>query len=212
MTDTLNIDKAMLQVDCPELNEWMQRIAPEQLSIMFAQEYLDNPLSAFAHTLLRIDSKASAADPSQIHHAVALNYTVGGNPKDNFVVYAIKSMTGRYDNLIEIDPYPARLAKYLQEDERDAWTYQLDLTPAEVQQIMLHVWETKDLKLPYYFTTDNCASEILRLIDVVRPQQHLLSQLPYAVIPSDVVQLLDDEAYLPAPTIPLLIALYAKRS
>lgn len=196
LTDTLNIDKTALKVDCPELNEWMQKIAPEQLSIMFAQEYLDNPLSAFAHTLLRIDSKASVADPSQIHHAVALNYTVGGNPKDNFVVYAIKSMTGGYDNLIEIDPYPARLAKYLQEDERDAWTYQLDLTPAEVQQIMLHVWETKDLKLPYYFTTDNCASEILRLIDVVRPQQHLLSQLPYAVIPSDVVQLLDDEGLL----------------
>ncbi|WP_296240732.1 MULTISPECIES: DUF4105 domain-containing protein [unclassified Psychrobacter] len=196
LTDTLNIDEAALQVDCPELNEWMQKIAPEQLSIMFAQEYLDNPLSAFAHTLLRIDSKASVADPSQIHHAVALNYTVGGNPKDNFVVYAIKSMTGGYDNLIEIDPYPEKLAKYLQEDERDAWTYQLDLTPAEVQQIMLHVWETKDLKLPYYFTTDNCASEILRLIDVVRPQQHLLSQLPYAVIPSDVVQLLDDEGLL----------------
>lgn len=196
LTDTLNIDKTALQVDCPELNEWMQKIAPEQLSIMFAQEYLDNPLSAFAHTLLRIDSKASVADPSQIHHAVALNYTIGGNPKDNFVVYAIKSMTGGYDNLIEIDPYPARLAKYLQEDERDAWTYQLDLTPAEVQQIILHVWETKDLKLPYYFTTDNCASEILRLIDVVRPQQHLLSQLPYAVIPSDVVQLLDDEGLL----------------
>ncbi len=196
LTDTLNIDKTALQVDCPELNEWMQKIAPEQLSIMFAQEYLDNPLSAFAHTLLRIDSKASVADPSQIHHAIALNYTIGGNPKDNFVVYAIKSMTGGYDNLIEIDPYPARLAKYLQEDERDAWTYQLDLTPAEVQQIILHVWETKDLKLPYYFTTDNCASEILRLIDVVRPQQHLLSQLPYAVIPSDVVQLLDDEGLL----------------
>ncbi|WP_250163106.1 DUF4105 domain-containing protein [Psychrobacter sp. WY6] len=196
LTDTLNIDKTALQVDCPKLNEWMQKIAPEQLSIMFAQEYLDNPISAFAHTLLRIDSKASVADPSQIHHAVALNYTVGGNPKDNFVVYAIKSMTGGYDNLIEIDPYPEKLAKYLQEDERDAWTYQLDLTPAEVQQIMLHVWETKDLKLPYYFTTDNCASEILRLIDVVRPQQHLLSQLPYAVIPSDVVQLLDDEGLL----------------
>ncbi|MGP5178199.1 Lnb N-terminal periplasmic domain-containing protein [Psychrobacter aquimaris] len=196
LTNTLGIDKTALQVDCPELNEWMQKIAPEQLSIMFAQEYLDNPLSAFAHTLLRIDSKASVADPSQIHHAVALNYTVGGNPKDNFVVYAVKSMTGRYDNLIEIDPYPEKLAKYLQKDERDAWTYQLDLTPAEVQQIMLHVWETKDLKLPYYFTTDNCASEILRLIDVVRPQQHLLSRLPYAVIPSDVVQLLDDEGLL----------------
>ena len=196
LTDTLNIDKSGLQTDCPELNDWMQMLAPEQLSIMFAQEYLDNPISAFAHTLLRIDSKASVADPSQIHHAVALNYTVGGDSSDNFLVYAIKSMSGGYDNLIEIDPYPKKLAKYLQEDERDAWTYQLALTPAEVQQIMLHVWETKDLKLPYYFTTDNCASEILRLIDVVRPQQHLLSRLPYAVIPSDVVQLLDSENLL----------------
>ena len=196
LTDTLNIDKSGLQTDCPELNDWMQKLAPEQLSIMFAQEYLDNPISAFAHTLLRIDSKASVADPSQIHHAVALNYTVGGDSSDNFLVYAIKSMSGGYDNLIEIDPYPEKLAKYLQEDERDAWTYQLDLTPAEVQQIMLHVWEIKDLKLPYYFTTDNCASEILRLIDVVRPQQHLLSRLPYAVIPSDVVQLLDSENLL----------------
>ncbi|WP_227670861.1 DUF4105 domain-containing protein [Psychrobacter maritimus] len=196
LTDTLNIDKSGLQVDCPELNDWMQKLAPEQLSIMFAQEYLDNPISAFAHTLLRIDSKASVADPSQIHHAVALNYTVGGDATDSFLVYAIKSMSGGYDNLIEIDPYPEKLAKYLQEDERDAWTYQLALTPAEVQQIMLHVWETKDLKLPYYFTTDNCASEILRLIDVVRPQQHLLSRLPYAVIPSDVVQLLNSEGLL----------------
>ncbi|HAR75372.1 MAG TPA: hypothetical protein DCR60_03975, partial [Psychrobacter sp.] len=39
-------------------------------------------------------------------------------------------------------------------------------------------------------------SEILRLIDVVRPEQHLLSQLPYAVIPSDVVQLLNQEGLL----------------
>ncbi len=196
LSDTLAIEKSAMQVTCPELTAWMQKLAPEQLSIMFAQEYLDNPLSAFAHTLLRIGSKASVADPSQIHHAYALNDTVDGDTKDNFVLYAIKSMTGGYNNLIEIDPYPEKLAKYLQDDERDAWTYQLDLTPEEVQQIILHVWETKDLKLPYYFTSDNCASEILRLIDVVRPEQHLLSQLPYAVIPSDVVQLLNKEGFL----------------
>jgi len=196
LTDTLNIDDSRLQADCPELDNWMATLAPEQLSVMFAQEYLDNPLSAFAHTLLRIDSPTSAADPSQIHHAYALNDTVDGNPDDSFVIYAVKSMTGRYNNKIEIDSYPKKLAKYLQDDERDTWTYQLALTPAEVRQIMSHVWETKDLALPYYFTTDNCASEILRLIDVVRPQKHLLSQLPYAVIPSDVIQLLSDENLL----------------
>lgn len=200
LTEQLHINEADVQVDCPELDEWTQKLAPEQLSIMFAQEYLDNPTSAFAHTLLRIDSKASIADPSQIHHAYALNYTVDGDPSDNFPVYAVKSMIGGYDNAIEIDPYPERFAKYIKDDERDAWTYQLDLTTSEVQQIIRHVWETKDLDMPYYFATDNCASEILRLIDVVRPQQHLLRQLPYVVIPSDVVQLLNNENLLASTT------------
>ena len=196
LTEVLAIDAASLSSECPELDEWMSTLAPEQLSIMFAQEYLDNPLSAFAHTLLRIDSKASIANPNQIDKAYALNYTVDGDPNDSFPVYATKSMIGSYNSAIEIDPYPEMLAKYLQDDERDTWTYQLSLTPAEVQQIMRHVWETKALKMPYYFTTDNCASEILRLIDVVRPQQNLLSQLSYAVVPSDVIQLLNDEQLL----------------
>lgn len=196
LAEQLDIDKSSLQADCPELKEWMAMLAPEQLSIMFAEEYLDNPISAFAHTLLRIDSKASAADFTKIDHAYALNDTVDGDPDDPFVLYAIKSVSGGYDNRIEIDPYPEKLAKYLKDDERDTWTYRLDLTPAEVQQIIAHVWETKDLEIPYYFTTDNCASEILRLIDVVRPQQSLLSQLPYVVVPSDVVKLLNDENLL----------------
>ena len=200
LTDTLNIDDTTIQVECPELDDWMSTLAPEQLSIMFAQEYLDNPLSAFAHTLLRIDSKASIADPNQIDKAYALNYTVDGDPNDSFPIYATKSMIGSYNSAIEIDPYPEMLAKYLQDDERDTWTYQLSLKPAEVQQFMRHVWETKALKMPYYFTTDNCASEILRLIDVVRPQQNLLSQLSYAVVPSDVIQLLNDEQLLASTT------------
>ncbi|MEZ7501861.1 DUF4105 domain-containing protein [Psychrobacter sp. Arc29] len=196
LKEKLAIDDASLSAECPELDDWMSTLAPEQLSIVFAEEYLDNPLSAFGHTLLRIDSKSSVADPNQISQAYALNYTVDGDPDDSFPIYATKSMIGRYDSAIEIDPYPEKLAKYLQDDERDTWTYQLNLTPSEVQQIMRHVWETKELKMPYYFTTDNCASEILRLIDVVRPQQSLLKQLAYVVVPSDVIQLLNSQNLL----------------
>ena len=196
LKETLSIDDASLSAECPELDDWMATLAPEQLSIVFAEEYLDNPLSAFGHTLLRIDSKSSVADPNQISQAYALNYTVDGDPNDSFPIYATKSMIGSYDSAIEIDPYPQKLAKYLQDDERDTWTYQLNLTSSEVQQVMRHVWETKSLKMPYYFTTDNCASEILRLIDVIRPQQNLLKQLAYVVVPSDVIQLLNSQNLL----------------
>ena len=196
LKETLSIDDASLSAECPELDDWMATLAPEQLSIVFAEEYLDNPLSAFGHTLLRIDSKSSVADPNQISQAYALNYTVDGDPNDSFPIYATKSMIGSYDSAIEIDPYPQKLAKYLQDDERDTWTYQLNLTSSEVQQVIRHVWETKALKMPYYFTTDNCASEILRLIDVIRPQQNLLKQLAYVVVPSDVIQLLNSQNLL----------------
>lgn len=197
-------DAELASIDCGEFDAWMAKLDPQRLSVIFAEEYLDNPLSAFGHTLMLIDSTKSLADPSAIDHAHALNDTVAGNPDDNFALYAVKSMTGLYPNDITIDPYPEKLAYYLQGDERDVWQYPLQLSHAEIQQIMRHVWETKDLGLPYYFTTDNCASEILRYIDIVRPEGSLLSQLPYVVVPSDVVRLLTDEAliteqtYLPA--------------
>ena len=47
LADTLNIDKSALQADCPELDVFMTMLAPEQLSVMFAKEYLDNPRSAY---------------------------------------------------------------------------------------------------------------------------------------------------------------------
>ena len=189
-------DSAVSAIDCPEFDAWMRKLDPQKLSVIYAAEYLDNPLSAFGHTLMQIDSTKSLADPANIEYAHALNDTVAGNPDDNFLVYAGKSMTGGYPNEITIDPLPEKLAYYLQGDERDVWRYPLDLSQGEVQQIMRHVWETKDLGLPYYFTTDNCASEILRYIDVVRPDGDLLNQLPYVVVPSDVVRLLTKEGLI----------------
>lgn len=143
-----------------------------------------------------IDSTASLADPKAIDKAHALNDTVAGNPDDSFIMYAINSAFGGYANDITIEPYPQKLADYLQKDNRDVWTYELKLTDAEVQQIMRHVYETKDLELPYHFTLDNCASEILRYIDVVRPEGNLLEEFTLAVVPSDVIRLLQKEGLI----------------
>ena len=193
-----------IQPDCPDFDNWLQALDPQRLSVVFAEEYPNRPVSAFGHTLMLIDSKASLADPKAIDKAHALNDTVAGNPDDSFLVYAAKSAAGGYPNDITIEPYPQKLADYLKTDNRDVWTYELKLTDAEIQQIMRHVYETKDLELPYYFTLDNCASEILRYIDVVRPEGNLLDEFKLAVVPSDVVRLLKkqglitDQSYFPA--------------
>ncbi|WP_019671719.1 Lnb N-terminal periplasmic domain-containing protein [Psychrobacter lutiphocae] len=181
---------------CPEFDTWLHKLDPQQLSVVHAEEYPDRLVSAFGHTLLLIDSTASLADPAAIDKAHALNDTVAGNPDDSFVKYAINSAFGGYHNDITIEPFPEKLAEYLQRDSRDVWTYVLDLNEEEVQQIIRHVWESKDLELPYYFTLDNCASEILRYIDTVRPEGNLLDEFKLAVVPSDVVRLLHKEGLL----------------
>ena len=185
-----------VQPNCPDFDAWLKNLDPQKLSVVFAEEYPDRPVSAFGHTLMLIDSTASLADPKAIDKAHALNDTVAGNPDDSFIKYAINSAFGGYPNDITIEPYPQKLADYLQNDNRDVWTYGLNLTKAEVQQIMRHVYETKDLELPYYFTMDNCASEILRYIDVVRPNGNLLDEFTLAVVPSDVVRLLQKEGLI----------------
>lgn len=182
-----------VQPNCPEFDAWLQKLDPQRLSVVFAEEYPDRLVSAFGHTLMLIDSSASLADFKAIDKAHALNDTVAGNPDDAFIVYAAKSAAGGYPNDITIELYPTKLADYLQTDNRDVWTYALNLTDSEVQQIMRHVYETKDLELPYYFTLDNCASEILRYIDVVRPKGNLLDEFKLAVVPSDVIRLLQKE-------------------
>ncbi len=187
-----------ISTNCPNFDAWMQKLDPQRLSVVFAEQYPDNPVSAFGHTLLLIDSSASLADPSAIDSAYALNDTVGGNEDDPFILYTAKSIVGSYPNDITIQPYPQQLSDYLQVDNRDVWTYELDLSQAEVQQIMRHVWETKDLQLPYYFTLDNCASEILRHIDVIRPEGNLLGAFKVAIVPSDVVRLLAKEGLISA--------------
>lgn len=185
-----------VQPNCPDFDAWLKKLDPQKLSVVFAEEYPDRPVSAFGHSLMLIDSTASLADPKAIDKAHALNDTVAGDPDDSFIKYAINSAFGGYPNDITIEPYPQKLADYLQNDNRDVWTYGLKLTQAEIQQIMRHVYETKDLELPYYFTMDNCASEILRYIDVVRPNGNLLDEFKLAVVPSDVVRLLQKEGLI----------------
>lgn len=178
------------QAHCPDYDAWMQTHRPTALAVIFAQEYPDSMTSAFAHTLLRIDTTAS---PQQHHyqHSYALNYTVNGNENDNMVSYAYQSFTGGYPSMVTIEPYPQKIAGYLKQDQRDIWSYRLRLSDDERQQFIRHIWETKDLGLPYYFMTDNCASEILRVLDVVKPNQQLFRQVRRLAIPSEIVRLLD---------------------
>ncbi|WP_230661199.1 Lnb N-terminal periplasmic domain-containing protein [Psychrobacter sp. I-STPA10] len=201
----LNLTETQLpSANCAKFDAWMATINPYQLSIVFAEEYLDNPVSSFGHTVMRVDSPQSAADRSQLADAHAINYTVNGNKDDPFILYSINSMKGSYPGEFSVQSYTDKIKQYQQDEGRDIWEYSLNLTPNEARQVMRHVWEIKDLSLPYYFLTDNCAYELLHLINIVRPQMDLTKDFATVTIPADMVRTLKQQNlitathYLPA--------------
>lgn len=184
----LGVQTAVSDGVCQDFHAWADKIGAQSLSLVFAEEHGNNISSAFAHAFMRMDARA---DDAQGQFATAMNYTVAINPKDSAIGSAIKPIIGRYAGVMEILPYREKANDYLVKDERDLWEYRLDLSPDEVMQIMRHLWEVRNLQRPYYLTHDNCATEIARLVDVVRPDADLTRMLGAVTTPAKIAQIFD---------------------
>ena len=67
--------------------------------------------------------------------------------------------------------YQQGIKEYLQDDGRNVWQYQLNLTDKQVKQLAYRTWEIKDQNFVYYLLSDNCASEILVLLNSIFPDK-----------------------------------------
>ncbi|WP_049236401.1 DUF4105 domain-containing protein [Moraxella canis] len=181
------IDSGIDETMCSDFQVFADALNAKRLSLIFAEEHPNNIASAFAHVLMRADN---GQDEDQA--ATAINYTVQSNSPDGAIVSTLKSISGGYPGVMEIMPYQKKADDYLVKDERDLWQFSLDLTPQEVAQIVRHIWEVKDMERPYFFTHDNCATEIVRLIDVVRPEGSVQAEVGNVVIPSRIAAILSE--------------------
>ncbi len=190
LINTLGIDRAALpKVDCSDLGAWLNKIQPASVSVIFASEYLDNPASAFAHSFLRFDNP-------DINNQYYLNFTPKVTDGEPFAKFAYKSSIGGNAGEFTMTNYAKGIADYVQRDGRDVWQYQLNLSDAQVQQLAYQTWEIKDQILPYYLLKDNCASEILVLLNGLFPQKNYLANNSPMVSPAQVVRLLQKEGLI----------------
>lgn len=187
----LGIDSQISSQSCQAFQDWLHQLDGQALSLVFAEEHPNVLASAFAHVFLKLDTKKSQKS-GQNKDAVAINYSsIHPQPSPNPALLAIKSTIGGFDGGIEFLNFEQKQNEYLIDNERDIWQYRLDLTPEQVQQILRHIWETKNIARPYFFSHNNCATEIVRLVDVVRADKHIASAVGNIVIPAKIVRILD---------------------
>lgn len=178
---TLGIDTPLPV--CADFQAWQARLSPKSLSLVFADEHPNNLASGFGHTLMKLEG----ADGDD----TAINYTPNYGATDNPAVGAMKSLTGGYIGVMEILPFAQKNSDYRHKDERDIWQYRFNLTPDELDFLIRHIWEVKDMARPYFLTHDNCATEILRLLDVVRADLSLQADMGHIITPAKAAALVD---------------------
>ena len=173
--------------DCKEFKAWYKDVAPDSTVLIFPAAYLNSPSSMFGHTLLRIDP-ASAKTNNTTLLSYAINFGAYIEGMDNSILYAWKGLAGGYPGLFALVPYQEKLSEYRSLENRDLWEYRLNLTQAETERMVEHVWELKQIQFDYFFFDENCSYRLLELLQVARPGLRLTEQFPLTAIPTDTVK------------------------
>jgi len=139
----------------------------------------------FGHTLLRIDAAPPGVRQDLLSYGVNFSADTGG---DNGAVFAWKGILGYYPGRFTVEPYYDIVKRYADWESRDIWEYELALDPAAVDLLIAHLWELRGVDFDYYFFDENCAYQILALLDVSQPSLRLHERFPTWVIPVDTVR------------------------
>ena len=176
---------------CPRLEDFLARVSPRGVTLVFSSYYLDNPSSAFGHTLLRLD-KAEQARVGK--HFELLDYGVNyaaTADTSNAVLYAVKGLFGLFRGEFTHQAYYYKVREYSEAESRDLWEYDLALSPDEIGMLALHLWELGGTWFDYWYLDENCSYHVLGALEAAAPRLDLLSHVGrLVVLPADTLRAL----------------------
>jgi len=192
LSGRLGFDPARLPPHaCPRLADFLSRVEPRGVTLVFSSYYLDNPASAFGHTLLRLDRAPEALGGK---HFELLDYGVdyaATVDTSNALLYGFKGLFGLFRGEFKHYAYYYKVREYADYESRDLWEYDLDLTPDEVALLTAHLWELGGTWFQYWYLDENCSYHVLGALEAAAPRLELLRHAgKLVVLPSDTVKAL----------------------
>lgn len=173
------------KVTCPAYDRWTHGQQVESVSVILATGYLANPASYYGHTLLKLNVKGLRR-VSELQD-LSVNYGAIGTEGDDPVSYILKGIFGGYEGGFSEVQYHFHRHQYGDEELRDLWEYELNLSPEEVAFVVGHAWEVLGQTYDYFFFRRNCAYRMAELVEVIEGLRLIPEQRPWTV-PQSVLQ------------------------
>jgi hypothetical protein len=182
------------KIQCPELVRYKKLLKAESVSVVFSSYYMNNPGSTFGHTFLRFNKqRENSLKDNRRNELLDVAVSYGANlPEGGGMFTSLGGLMGFYRGIFVTMPYYFKVREYNDYENRDLWSYELNLSAEEVERLSSIFWELSLSYLDYYFFDENCAYIILLAIDAAAPRLNLVDRLLPWVIPADTIKAVSD--------------------
>ncbi len=203
LKERLGFDEQRLPpLACERYNRWRAELNPAGVSLIFPAAFLNNPASMFGHTFLRIDQQGQTEQTRLLAYTIDYAADV---PPDAGLEFAFLGIFGGYKGFFSTPPYYLKVQTYRDIENRDMWEYRLNLSPAQLDRLLMHAWEMGNAYFDYFFFKENCSYHILSLLEYANPELRLRDRFRFWTIPADTVRavvgypgLVKDTTYRPS--------------
>jgi len=181
--------------DCPKLQFYKKNLGLGRLSIVHVAQYADNPSSILGHLFLQfMQGKREGFGKSPRYLNKTVNYAASVPADSGILKFMIAGIFGGFKGRYTLYQYADMIEKYNNAESRDLFVYQLNYSKLEIEKVIGHVWElTNFATQDYYFFYENCAFQILAILEAVRPGLELTAQLPFYTTPIDILKIVEKE-------------------
>jgi hypothetical protein len=176
---------------CDRWKKWKEAISAEGIELVFAAAYMNSPSSMYGHTLLKFPRSGKSQE--------LLDYTFnyGANTGDaGGFSYIWKGLTGGFSGFFSTAPFYLKVKEYNHVENRDFWIYPILLSKKELELLVAHAWELREVASPYYFLRKNCSYYLLQFLEVAKPGAELTKSFPFWAVPMDTIRRLKEKGLL----------------
>lgn len=174
-------------VACHQYNEFSSGNKIDSVSLVLATGYLNNPASFYGHTLLKFNAEGQST--GLLDESLNYGAIIPGDP--NPLAYVVKGIFGGYEGGFTHIRYYFHNHNYGENELRDLWEYELNLTSEESAFVAAHAWEMIGKRYDYYFLRRNCGYRIGKLLEIV-PRLEVVPDNYVYTIPQALVQKLQE--------------------
>lgn len=171
---------------CTDLQKFLKSTRGESVSLIFASSFLGSPISYFGHTFLRVNKLNNPYFSQTLGYAAEVDSTM------KVPELVSKGLSGRLIGKYIIAPYFKLYENYSTVEQRTLVEYKLNLTQEEIDKMILHAYEVFGTTTEYGFFRQNCAYQMLWLLEVARPILSLRNDYKFYAIPAETVQQIKD--------------------